>query len=197
MNEGEMRVLNALMRNEGLTFSELKQEVKLSAPVLSQYLKRFELDGFIDKTARKYSLRKTFISWEKLSDREQAMRFLASSAPILAIKIHRIKDEAKRLMMVKEFIKLYVMQSAPLMVSSVIGHCLDTWLDKSEKLDTLLPLLNNEAKNWIVPYVQKVALGSALNIKEIIKNKKAIDSILDPLISEAQKTAELIQTETL
>jgi DNA-binding HxlR family transcriptional regulator len=190
-----MKVWSVLMQDEGPTFTQLKDQVKLSAPVLAEYLKRFEADGFVERVDRRYRLKKIFVPIKKLSDTEKAMRVLASSAPLVAMMIKQIKDKAKRASLLNQFLKLYLVQGSSLMVSLIVTHCLAEWRGNPQKLDVLLPLLNDQAKNWAVPYIQKVALALALNIDDVAKNEQALKDMLQGLTSEMDKSLKLMQAE--
>jgi len=198
LKPGEMKIINALMRSEnGLSFTELKAEVKLSAPVLSEYLKNLVGDGFIDKDVRirKYKLKRIFFPWKELSSREQAMRFYASSAPILAMSIKRVKDDATRLELITEFMKMFLMDGGSVMVFNIIVHALEEWDSKGrQNLDLLLPILKEQIENWIVPYTQKLALAVALfDIQDLSKTVDVMDEIASHWNEQIKKTIDVLR----
>jgi DNA-binding Lrp family transcriptional regulator len=55
---GIVKILNALIKSEGKTFTELERETGLSPPALSRYLKKLVASGFLEKDliSKKYHI---------------------------------------------------------------------------------------------------------------------------------------------
>jgi len=197
MKPGEMKIYKALMDHEqGLTFTELKKETKLSAPVLSEYLKNLQLEGSVNKNVavRKYQLTRAYLPKTKLYGIEKALRFLVFFAPAFAVKIKQVKNEAKRMELVKHFLKMYFMSGSSIVIFFAIGSVLDEWFEKGEeRIDLLSSMLNEQIRNWVGPYIQKLALALVLIEEDYRNDKVTLDEITETWLTEVEKTRMCIE----
>jgi len=109
LRRGEIKILNALRKQPlGLSFMNLKNKTGLSAPALSEYLKRFSSTGYIIKDNRKYRLPIAFLNLD-LSDRtmRMLMRLTTSVALSLGEKIHRIESRDERREAYRKYLEFY------------------------------------------------------------------------------------------
>lgn len=199
MKPGELKIHKALMdHEEGLTFTQLKNETGLSAPVLSEYLKSFTIGGFIEKDIqRRYRLRRTFLPTKKLSDRERMMKFITASSFLLGVEVMRVKDEEKRLELMREFLKTYLLHAGSLMVWGTINYSLDKWemtgVKGKRTIRDLWLILNEQIGNWIAPLIEKLALIIAFNVEDFRKNEDVIEKIADLWLKQFMKWIHLLK----
>lgn len=175
MKPGMMKIFTALTNErQGLKFTQLKNQVGLSNPVLSDYLATMQHQGVVVKEprTRKYSLAKVYYPTEVFANSYQSfLKIFLATLPYQALKISEIDDLEKR----KESFELFLDSSFSLFMLAIWKVIGESLVDISKKEDLknqdnvieINSVINTAFHDWIAPMANSLAISVASNLEII------------------------------
>jgi len=191
VHPGEFKILAALMdESKGLTYTQLKRKIKLSNPVLSEYLASFVKEGMIlkDPESKLYFIAYAYQPTENLGDPERDISTFIRNIPLEGSRIAQVEDQDLRKKIYADFLSFHMNNISVLLVMAMrkpliqtlkgmkkeqdfrkkmqklkkedaekfIEQWVETW---QAALTQYYSMVQNNLVNWIIPYVQMLALA--------------------------------------
>lgn len=176
MKPGEMKIFKALTNNpEGFSFTDLKEDVNLSPPVLSEYLTKMQLSGVIIKNAktRRYTLAQIYFPLETLpNDYQKSLKIFGVAIMKKSQQISKMKESEEKALAFKKFLAA-TFQYFTVIIWKVIGEAIAVYGDKQKNVkDQRLTLqmdavVNQAFKDWVNPIASCIAVSISLNLNLI------------------------------
>jgi len=173
MKPGQMKIYNAMVNNpEGYRFTELKQKVNLSPPVLSEYLTEMQMTGLIRKNpkTRRYMLTQIYFPLKMLpNDYQKALKIFAVAILKKAQLISKMEPSKEKTMVYKQFLDV-TFQYFTVAVYKVIGEALAVYSDEKEnvrdqaKTLQMDAVINKAFSDWINPIASCIAVSLGINL---------------------------------
>lgn len=187
MRPGEMKIYKALVNNmEGLSYTELIEQTKLSNTALALYLKLMRSTGVVTKDFenRKYTLAQIFYPLKMLpNDGLKALKIFSVATLKEAKAISKMKSLEDRKVAFKKFLDV-TFQYFTVIIWKVIGEALAVYDDKIENVkDQHLSLqmdsiINKTFNDWINPIASYIAVSISLNIDLVDEAEEFFGEVL-------------------
>jgi len=186
MKPGENKIYNELVRVPGLTFTELKDKTNLSAPVLSEYLKKMQKLGVVVKEleTKRYRLAQIYFPMKTLpNDLQKAYKIFAVTILRTALKISKIeekeaKEEAFRKFLGNSFHYFMVINW------KVIGEAIGVFAGKEKNIkdqDLIVEMnaiINRAFQDWAAPIANTLATAMLYNLDLVETGDQFFNEIL-------------------
>ena len=173
MKPGQMRIFNALVSNvEGLSYTELIEQTKVSNTALARYLKSMQKTGLVRKDFenRKYTLAQIYYPLKMLpNDYQKALKIFGVAIIKKAKTISEMKPSKKRKMTFQKFLDA-TFQYFTVTIWKVIGEAIAVYNDKMENVKDqdltvqMDAIVNRAFNNWINPIASCIAVSLSLNL---------------------------------
>lgn len=202
MQSGKMRIYTALVYTEkGLTFTELKRVVKLSNPVLSEYLKEMQKLGVIlrDPETRRYVLAKIFYPFKELpNDYQRALKFFSVNILKLALTISKITEREEKEVIFRNFLN-HTFHYFMVLIWKIIGEATVDLSEKEDLTDQTLvsnmnAIINTAFKDWVAPIANSIAVAIGVNIDIVNVGEQFFMGIKNETTENMQKLTKFIQS---
>ena len=201
MQPGKMRIYTALVNaNDGLTFTELTKEAKLSNPVVSEYLKELQDLGVIfrDPETRRYVLAKIFYPVRDLpNDYRKALKIFAVQIVKMALAISDVDNTEEKEENFRKFLN-YTFHYFMVLIWKIIGEATTDLSTKDDLKDQRLVLtmnatINNAFKDWVAPIANSLAVAIGLNIDIVNVGEQFFWEILKEATQNMHELTEIIR----
>ena len=198
MKPGKIKIFNALLHAEHLTFMQLKKVAKLSSPVLSEYLAKMQVEGVVikDLQLRKYKLAKMYCPMETFPDKYQkGLKFFSAVVVQRALKISQMKNKEAREEAFRKFLDS-TFHCFTVFIWRIIGGAISVFGDEMENLkdqDLIVEMnaiIHREFQDWVMPIANFLSIAMAVNLDIL----KVGDEFFNEVIKDAAiKFDSLIQ----
>ena len=170
---GETKIFNALATNpKGLTYTELKEQAKLSNTALAQYLKLMQKTGVLrkDYEHKRYRLATIYFPMEDFANVwQKQMKTAAVYFTQEGIYISKIKNKQQKTRHLQSLLK-FAFHELTLYLYKIITESILIYENNIEKIkDQDLAVekskvINEAVENWITAIADAVATAMLLNL---------------------------------
>jgi predicted transcriptional regulator len=194
-----LKIFTALVNKpEGLTFTELGKVVRLSDPVISEYLAKMQNQGVVSRDAenRRYCLAKIYYPMESfMNDYQKALKIFSAIVVRKGLEISEMEENETREKAFKRFLEA-TFQYFTVLTWKIIGEGVARLSGKKGLRDQDLVVkmnatINEAFKDWISPIANSLAVAIALNLDILEVGDRFFDIILKQATEDLDKLREL------
>ena len=162
LRPGEVKIMNALLKDEK-SWTQLKEEVNLSNPVLADYLKRLQKKGIISKSEKKYYIRRALGKLQD-SDFKKTLQIIMQLNLIAGTFIKNLEDKKKAQSILTSLLKSNF-GNMDLFIFKTLGDIVFDQNPLFRDTDTKIVYQNVQQaiENWINPWLHTLSLLCVAN----------------------------------